>query len=429
VRRSSRFIRPTWLGLGSACLTWACSHASHPTPVAPARVDARTIARAAPPPAPPAPTWPKEVDLTLTAPDGFHLIAAKGDDALVSVTGMIDYVEPRSGHQVRGNTSYLARIDLRTGCMKETFDFATTGRAEATGSVRAALAVLATPPMALELERARALALVFGPNASPIKISPDGKNAVLEANNQIYWARDGKSAFARVGDRAGRTPVLTADGAHAVVNLGAGAYRPHVMDLGTGKLHPVSGKRSAEMAAGDLYPLSDGTVLAVETNGINHGATRICVTRIDTQRYVEKDAVCVPANVISASISELSADERYLALMVEEPQHNRVIVYDTRTWEKVTDVEGNPTYRAVDVRGRVAWDDGSGAILVSHGSTTEKLQLPAAAAGAQRPRFVGFVGDAIVVGHPSMAPFEDEKPLKRLAAVEPCGHLSVVDAP
>lgn len=411
------------IGLPAA---WSCSHAprSVPAPTTPPPPSAPPA-----PPPPPAPTWPKEVDTKLTAPGGFRLIAVKGDEALVTVMGTIEYVEPRTKHEIRARSSYLARIDLRTGCMLETFDFPTVSHAEMTGSVRAALAVLATPSMGEELARARTLAAAFGPGTAPIRVSPDGKNAVLEANNQIYWAKDGKSEWVRVGTRAGRNPVLTADGAHVVVNLGGGAYRPNVMDLATGKLHPVSGKRSAEMAAGDLHPLADGAVLAVETNGINHGATRICVTRIDTQKYVEKELVCVPANVISASLSELSADERYLALMVEDPQHDRVVVYDTKTWEKVTDGAGNPTYRAVDVRGRVAWDDGKGTVVMAHGNTTDPVELPAAAPGAPRRSFVGFIGDKLVVGHPRMAPFEDEKPLLTLADVDPCGHLTVIDAP
>jgi hypothetical protein len=118
---------------------------------------------------------------------------------------MIDYVEPRSKRQVRGNTSYLARIDVRRR-MLETYDLPRMNSAASTGSVKAALAVLASPPMAVDLERARALVVAFGPNASPIAISADGKNAVLEANNQIYWAKDGKSEWSRVGERAGRNP-------------------------------------------------------------------------------------------------------------------------------------------------------------------------------------------------------------------------------
>jgi hypothetical protein len=70
------------------------------------------------------------------------------------------------------------------------------------------------------------------------------------------------------------------------------------MDLPSGKLHAVTGKRSYELAAGDVYPLADGSVLAVESNGINRSATRICVTRIDTQKYTEKELVCVPSNII-----------------------------------------------------------------------------------------------------------------------------------
>jgi len=409
----------------------AASCKSHPAPVAPAHVDTPKPLPAPPPapPPPPAPTWPKEVDQSLTAPDGFHLVATKGNEVLVSVTGMIDYVESRSKHQVRGNTSYLARIDLRTGCMLETYDFPTINSAASTGSVKAALAVLATAPMTGELERARTLVAAFGPNSAPIAISADGKNAVLEANNQIYLAKDGKSEWSRVGDRAGRNPVLIADGAHVLVSLGGGAYRPHVMDLPSGKLHPVSGKHSYELAAGDVYPLRDGSVLAMETNGINRSATRICVTRIDTQHYTEKELVCIPSNVISASVSELSADEHYLALMVEKPQQNRVIVYDTKTWEKVTEVDGNPTYRAVDSKGRIAWDDRTGVVFVSHGTTTDKVQLPSPEDGMPRSTFVGFADDKLVIGHPVMAPFEDEKPLKKLADASPCGYLGVIDVP
>ncbi len=411
-------------------VAWALgSCASRAAPVAPAHVeDAGPLAAADAAP-PPAPTWPKEVDLTLTAPDAFHLVRSKDNDALVTVTGMTELVDPRTGHQVRASTSYLARIDLRTGCMTETYDFPTMGRAAATGSVRAALEVLASPTMTAEVEHARAISLAFGRGAAPIAISADGKSAVLEANNQIYWAKDGKSTWTRLGDRVGRTPVLTADGAHVVVNLGAGSYRPHVIDLATGKLHAISGKRSNEMAAGDLHALADGAALAVETNSIKRSPTRICITRIDTQHYVEKELVCVPANVISASLSEISADERYLALMVENPQHNRVTVYDTSTWQKVTDVDGDPTHRDVDPNGRVAWDDGNGALLLAHGSTTDTLKLPAPEPGAPHSGFVGFVGDKIVVGHPAMERFESTRPLKTLADLAPCGYLSVVDAP
>ncbi len=414
------------LALGSAWVVGSC--ASRSAPVAPGHVEDASPLDAADAAPPPTPTWPKEVDLTLTAPDAFHLVASRGNEALVTVTGMIDYVEPRTGHQVRAVTSYLARIDLRKGCMTETYDFPTLGRAAATGSVRSALEVLAAPTMAVELEHARALSLAFGPGAAPIAFSADGKSAVLEANNQIYWAKDGKSTWTRVGDRVGRNPVL-ADGAHVIVSLGAGTYRPHVIDLDTGKLHAISGKRSNEMAAGDLHPLADGGALAVETNGIKRRPTRICITRIDTQHYVEKEQVCVAANVISASLSELSADERYLALMVENPQHNRVTVYDTTTWQKVTDVDGDPTHRDVDPHGRVAWDDGNGTILLAQGSTTDKVQLPAPLPGAPQLGFVGFVGDKIVVGHPAMERFESNKPLKTLADLAPCGYLSVVDPP
>ena len=424
-RAALRILFPM-LALCSAWVVGSC--ASRSPPVAPARVeDASPLA--ATDAAPPAAAWPKEVDLALTAPDAFHLVAAKDSDALVTVTGMVEYVEPRTGHEVRGISSYLARIDLRTGCMEETYDFPTLGRAAATGSVRSALEALAAPTMMVELQHARALGLAFGPGAAPIAISTDGKNAVLEANNQIYWAKDGKSTWTRVGARVGRAPVLTADGAHVIVSMGAGSYRPHIMDLDTGNLHAVSGKRSNEMAAGDVHPLADGAALAVETNGIKGRATRICITRIDTRRHVEKELVCVAANPISASLSELSRDERYLALMVENPEHNRVTVYDTTTWQKVTDVDGDPTHRDVDSHGRVAWDDGNGAIVLAHGITTDKVKLPATPPGAPRSGFAGFIGDRIVVGHPAMEPFETTRPLKTLADVAPCGHLSVTDAP
>jgi hypothetical protein len=125
----------------------------------------------------------------------------------------------------------------------------------------------------------------------------------------------------------------------------------------------------------------------------------------------------------------LWAYQHYLALLIEKPQQNRVIVYDTKTWEKVTEVEGNPTYRAVDSKGRIAWDDRSGVVLVSHGTTTDRVPLPPPEEGAPRSTFVGFADDKLVIGHPVMAPFEDEKPLEKLSDASPCGHLSVLDLP
>jgi hypothetical protein len=44
--------------------------------------------------------------------------------------------------------------------------------------------------------------------------------------------------------------------------------------------------------------------------------------------------------------------------------------------------------------------------------------------GAPQPAFVGFADDKMLVGHPVMAPFEDEKPLKKLSDSPPCGYVA-----
>lgn len=382
------------------------------------------------PPAPP--QWPAAVDLALTAPDGFHLVAVRGDEALVTVTGMLEFREPNLGNAlVHGNTEYTARFDLRTGCMLATYDFPTIGAAARTGTVKDALAILASPAMAAEIARAKTITSTFGPNDAPIRVTPDGRNAVLEANNEIYWAKDGGAHFTHLPG-IGKSPLVSSDGAHLLYGSG-GIYQPMILDFATGRTRAVTRGRAKAMSVSDVYPLADGTFLSVETNGfgVQH-ATQVCVMTIDPKRAIEAQAVCVPSDVISASVSELSADSRFVAVHAEHMRADRILTFDTKTWQKVTDAPGSPNYMDVDDRGRVAWDDYSQGpkkrIVVAEGGSVKPLAVPAGPHPDIPPTFVGFLGHRMIVGYPSIEAFATTG-LRTLRDVAPCGHLRVIDAP
>ncbi len=383
----------------------------------------------------PKPEWPAIVDLSLPAPDAFHLVAAKDDELLVDITGTIEFHERHMNNQlVRGDSHYFARMSLRTGCMEETYDFPTVGEAASTGTVTEALAVLAKPAMVAEVARAKELAATFGSNAGSIRVSPNARVVVLEANNEIYWAKDGALAFKHVPGVA-KGPVMSSDGRHVAYGSGGGTYQLAILDVDTGHTRSLTRSPTGVMSTSEVWALSDGGFVAVETNGVGgRQATRVCVSRIDAQRFVETEIMCEPADVLSASLSVMSSDERWLAVHLERHgTPGREIVLDTKTWTKTTDVAGSPIYPDVDSRGRVGWETHSGRrrpIVIGEGSAVREIDVPAHADPELQPTFVGFAGDRLVVGYPAMPAFAFEgQALKKLRDIAPCGFVRAVRLP
>jgi hypothetical protein len=379
----------------------------------------------------PKPAWPSAVDTTLTAPDGFHLIAARPDGkALVDVTGMIQFRDPNT-HQsnVRGTNLYRAQFDLATGCMEATFELRALRRASSLGPVSATLAVLGSSEMSEDLARARSVSTEFGPNGSPIAVTPGGQ-AVLVANNNVYWAKDGQT-FARLGSRPALHPTVSADAKYLLFALGAPEYRATVLELSTGRQRPVSGGGSEGLAVKQAYPMEDGRFLAVLDDSIfPRRATRVCALKVDPERAEATRGVCVPSEVLSSSCSMLSADGHYLAIHAEHSSGDRVLVFDTTTWQRTLDVPGRPIYFDVDSRGRVAWDLGppSYGIVLAADDTLKAVTTPAPSNGVPTT-FVGFAGPRLIVGYPAMTPFGGDGPLETLESVGPCGFLRGIDVP
>jgi hypothetical protein len=379
----------------------------------------------------PKPAWPSAVDASLTAPDGFHLIAVHPDGkVLVDVTGMIQFRDPRTNDaHVRGSNLYRAQLDLQTGCMEATFEFKTLRRASETGSVSGALAVLGSPETSEDIARGRALSAAFGPNSSPIIVTPSDK-AVLVANNNVYWAKDGQT-FARVGAKPALHPALSIDGTYILFALGAPEYRSTVLDLSTGGLRAVSGAGSEGLAIKHAYPTTDGGFLVVVDDGVfPRRATRVCALKVDPKRAKATRGVCVPSEVLSSSCSMLSADGHYLAIHAEHSSGDRVLVFDTATWQPTLDVPGRPIYFDVDSRGRVAWDAGppSYKILLASDNAVTEVTTPPPTNGVP-PTFVGFADARLIIGYPTMASSDGERSLETLEKVGPCGFLREIDAP
>jgi hypothetical protein len=371
------------------------------------------------------------VDTSLTAPDGFHLIAVRPDGKLLAeVTGMFQFREPRTNDaHVRGNNTYLAELDLKTGCMDATFELGTLRRASGTGSVSGALAVLGSTEMSGDLARARAMSAMFGPNSSPIVVTPSGQ-AVLVANNNVYWAKDGET-FVRVGAKPALDPALSTDGAYVIFALGAPEYRSTVLDPATGRLRTVSGADIEGLSVKHVHPTPDGRFIIVLDDGIfPRHATRVCALKVDPQRALATRGVCVPSEVLSSSCSRLSVDGHYLAIHAEHPSGDRVLVFDTATWRQTLEVPGRPIYFDVDSLGRVAWDAGPPTykILLAADDTVKEVTAPAPSNGVP-PTFVGFAGTRLILGYPAMRSFEAEGALKTLKQIGPCGFLEGMDVP
>ena len=365
----------------------------------------------------PPPAWPAEVDTSLPAPDDFHLIrAAKdGKKILVEATGTLEFFDPHTKATSRGNTAYLAEIELATGCIDATWDFPTIGAASGTGTVPEAMAILAGPEMAKDVDRAKHIAAAYGPNDAPIRVTPDGKHVILEANNEIYWSKDG-GAFTHVRGVA-KGPTLSSDGRYLLFG-GTPGYAPTVLELATGKIQLVTRAKGAAMSTSDLYPMANGSFVAVE---VDRAETRICVRTIDPTAHVERENFCIPSKVHSATVSAMSADTRFLAL--HEDDGGRVTAYDTTTWKKVADGPGRPIYDDVDDQGHVGWSQ-AGVFTLLGNEVIRTQRLP----GTDLPgTFVGFLGSRALVGHPSIAAFEFEKPLKTLKDVSPCGHVGFLE--
>jgi hypothetical protein len=403
------------------------AHDSHvvapPDPVVPSSGEAETAAT-------PKPTWPTAVDTSLTAPDGFHLIAVRPDGkVLAQVTGMYQFREPSTNEaHVRGNNSYLAELDLETGCMDATFELGTLRRASGTGSVSGALTVLRSTEMSEDLARARAMSAVFGPNSSPIAVTPSGR-AVLVANNNVYWAKDGQT-FARVGAKPALHPTVSTDGAYVLFALGAPEYRSTILDLATGGLRTVSGANSEGLSVKHAYPTPDGFIVVLDDGIFPRRATRVCALKVDPRRALATRGVCVPSEVLSSSCSMLSADGHYLAIHAEHSSGDRVLVFDTATWRQTLDVPGMPIYFDVDSLGRVAWDAGPPTykIVLAADNTVKEVTTPVPSNGVP-PTFVGFAGTRLILGYPAMRSFEGEGPLQTLEQIGPCGFLQGMEVP
>jgi hypothetical protein len=400
----------------------ACGQSSPPAAVAvpPPSVQPTVTAPPTDPPAPVAAprTWTAAVDTSLGAPDAFHLVAISkdGKKVLARVMTTVEYFEKHTKRQTRGNSEYMAELELATGCMETTFDFPTLGKASSTGTVEDALAVLNSPEMATDLGRARAIAAAYGPNDTPIRISPDGHHVVLEANNELYHAVD-NAKFARVGNRAAMNPVMSANGRQVLFAYGGGAYLPNMLDLASGKMQPVTRAKGASMTARDIFPTPDGNFLVAE-----EAPSQICISKIDSAQLKEAEQLCIPSRILSSSIAELSDDGKFIMLHAERP--DRVVVWDTANWQKVTDAPGSPIYAKLDGQGRVAWDDPSGTISIAKGQQVEKLALKKDPNGLY-PRLAGFLGNKMVLGHPAQKAFNFEEPLVSLKDTEPCGWLTV----
>lgn len=409
-----------WWSLLFAALL-ACPRKSPPPP---ALVEASAPIVAVPEAAAPPATWPAAVDLTLAAPNGFHLIALRGDDALVRVTAMVPIQIP-PGNFGHGSTEYLARFDLRTGCMNATYDFRAAAAASSLGTVKESMEVLAAAATSREVALAKKVSAAFGPNDTPIRVTPDARNVVLEANNELYWSKDGAPFTHIPGIASG--PLVSDDGRWLLYGSGGGTYRPALLDFATGRTRAVGRKTGSALQLIEAYPMTDGTFVSVEGDGDGlHDSTKVCVGQIDPKTGVETQAFCLPSEMISASVSWMSADRRYLALRVEHRSGDRIMTFETTTWKKVTDASGMPNYMDADDRGRVAWDDfGRRSIVVADGAVVTPITVPEGPYPDIEPTFVGFSGHRFIVGYPAVSMIATQD--LTLRDLQPCGHLRVID--
>lgn len=407
----------------------ACAPAATP----PAKPPVTTIVGAAPtiPVAPhdaAAASWPSAVDTSLGAPDGFHLLAVSkdGKNVLTTVTTTISFFDKHERRMSRSNGAYVAELDLERGCMNATYDFPTLSAASATGTHAEALAILNSPAMATDLARAKAIARAYGANSAPIRVSPDGRYVVLEANNAIYMAIDG-GAFAHFGKPAAIMPTVSEAGRHVLFGNGSGIYAPSVLDLQTQRVRPVTRAKGASMTVKDLFPLADGSFLAAqEPVRSGRGGSKICLAKIDVEQARETEMVCVPSRVLSASVGEISTTGRYAMLHAEGP--DRVVVWDTNTWQVVTDVPGKPIYAKLDSEGHVAWEELGGVVQIAKGGRVHTMQLEREPSGLY-PTLAGYLGARLLLGHPAAKAFAFEGPLKSLKDAGPCGWLTVAEPP
>jgi hypothetical protein len=317
------------------------------------------------------------------------------------------------------NTEYLASFDLEKGCFEATYDFPNLERASATGFVKDALAILNAREAAAEVASARSLARAYGGSVSPYAVTADGAHVLVVANNELYWSKHGGPFEHVAGGHAGAL-VLSSDGAKVTFsqNAGGGAYRLVVLDLATGKQR-AAGTRNIH----ELYAEPSGAFLVTSDDGVGLGnATHVCVDRLEPGASTLKSIACTPSRVLSASISDLSPDGRWLGLLLESRSGSEVQVLDTHNGRELSRAPRPGVYYYVDGAGRVAWD-----------SDTDEVVL--VAAGASRPiatgaTAAGFLHDGrLVLGLRAARPFASEAELRTLGDLQPCGHVRAVTVP